>query len=104
VVLDHVEDGAPALKTAPQRRKALNPHPKGSVEIRQSSRGRAYATRTRRLLRCVGAHEQSTTKTKTRDVQIERLVCHRADKRELAETALTLLHAVKESVDYRVRR
>jgi putative RecB family exonuclease len=44
-----------------------------------------------------------TTKTKTPNVQIERLVRHRADKRELAETALTVLAAVNAGVDYRVR-
>jgi len=44
-----------------------------------------------------------TTKTKTPDVQIERLVRHRADKQELAETALTVLQAVSAGIDYRVR-
>jgi putative RecB family exonuclease len=44
-----------------------------------------------------------TTKTKTPDVQVERLVRHRADKQELAETALTVLRAVNEGIDYRVR-
>jgi RecB family exonuclease len=44
-----------------------------------------------------------TTKTKTPDVQVERLVRHRADKQELAETALTVLHAVTAGIDYRVR-
>jgi multidrug efflux pump subunit AcrB len=37
------------------------------------------------------------------DVQVERLVRHRADRQELAETALTVLHAVNAGVDYRVR-
>lgn len=44
-----------------------------------------------------------TTKTKSPDVQVERLVRHRADKQELAETALTVLHAVNAGVDCRVR-
>lgn len=44
-----------------------------------------------------------TTKTKNPDVQIERLVRHRADRQELDETALTVLHAVKQGIDYRVR-
>jgi hypothetical protein len=44
-----------------------------------------------------------TTKTKSPDVQVERLVRHRADRQELAETALTVLHAVSAGVDYRVR-
>jgi len=43
------------------------------------------------------------TKTKTPDVQIERLVRHRGDERELAETALTVLHAVNAGVDMRIR-
>jgi putative RecB family exonuclease len=44
-----------------------------------------------------------TTKTKTPDVQVERLVRHLADKQELAETALTVLAAVNAGIDYRVR-
>jgi putative RecB family exonuclease len=44
-----------------------------------------------------------TTKTKEPQVQIERLVRHRADRQELAETALTVLQAVSAGVDYRVR-
>jgi putative RecB family exonuclease len=44
-----------------------------------------------------------TTKTKAPDVQNERLVRHRADRRELAETALTVLRAVGAGTDYRVR-
>jgi hypothetical protein len=44
-----------------------------------------------------------TTKTKTPDVQVERLVRHRADRQELAETALTVLHAMSAGIDYRVR-
>jgi hypothetical protein len=44
-----------------------------------------------------------TTKGKEPQVQIERLVRHRADKQELAETALTMLHAVNAGIDYRVR-
>jgi hypothetical protein len=44
-----------------------------------------------------------TTKTKSPDLQVERLVRHRADRQELAETALTVLHAVSAGVDYRVR-
>jgi RecB family exonuclease len=44
-----------------------------------------------------------TTKTKAPDVQVERLVRHRADKQEFAETALTVLQAVNAGVDYRVR-
>jgi hypothetical protein len=44
-----------------------------------------------------------TTKAKTPDVQVERLVRHRSDERELAETALAVLHGVDAGVDYRVR-
>jgi hypothetical protein len=44
-----------------------------------------------------------TTKTKEPQVQIERLVRHRADRQELAETALTVLDAVNAGIDYRVR-
>jgi putative RecB family exonuclease len=44
-----------------------------------------------------------TTKTKTPDIQVERLVRHRADRQELAETALSVLQAVSAGVDYRVR-
>jgi len=44
-----------------------------------------------------------TTKTSKPDVQIERLVRRRGDERELAETVLDVLHAVKAGVDHRVR-
>jgi CRISPR/Cas system-associated exonuclease Cas4 (RecB family) len=44
-----------------------------------------------------------TTKTKTPEIQVERLVRHRADKEEFVETALTVLRAVDAGIDYRVR-
>jgi hypothetical protein len=44
-----------------------------------------------------------TTKAREPQVQIERLVRHRADRQELAETALTVLQAVNAGIDYRVR-
>lgn len=44
-----------------------------------------------------------TTKTNKPDVQIERLVRLPADERELAETVLDVLHAVKAGVGVRVR-
>jgi hypothetical protein len=44
-----------------------------------------------------------TTKTREPDVQIERLVRRRADERELAETVLDVLHAVRAGVDVRIR-
>ncbi len=44
-----------------------------------------------------------TTKTREPDVQIERLVRRRGDERELAETVLDVLHAVKAGVDVRIR-
>jgi CRISPR/Cas system-associated exonuclease Cas4 (RecB family) len=44
-----------------------------------------------------------TTKTREPDVQIERLVRRRGDERELAETVLDVLHAVRVGVDVRVR-
>jgi CRISPR/Cas system-associated exonuclease Cas4 (RecB family) len=43
------------------------------------------------------------TKTKTPDVQIERLVRHARDERELAETALTVIRATEAGIDHRVR-
>jgi hypothetical protein len=43
------------------------------------------------------------TKTTKPDVQVENLVRRRGDERELAETALDVLHAVKTGADYRVR-
>jgi putative RecB family exonuclease len=43
------------------------------------------------------------TKTKTPDVQIERLVRHVRDERELAETALTVIRATEAGIDHRVR-
>ena len=43
------------------------------------------------------------TKTKTPDVQIERLVRHQNDERELVETAFTLERAIEAGVDTRVR-
>jgi PD-(D/E)XK nuclease superfamily len=61
----------------------------------------------------MGAHELGygdadvkllvTTKTSKPDVQVERLVRRCADERELAETVLDVLHAVKTGVDLRVR-
>jgi hypothetical protein len=44
-----------------------------------------------------------TTKSKQPDVQVERLVRRRGDERELAETVLDVLHAVRAGVDVRVR-
>jgi putative RecB family exonuclease len=44
-----------------------------------------------------------TTKAKEPQVQVERLLRHRADRQELAETALTVLQAVNAGIDYRVR-
>ena len=44
-----------------------------------------------------------TTKTREPDVQVERLVRRRGDERELAETVLDVLHAVKAGVDVRIR-
>jgi putative RecB family exonuclease len=45
----------------------------------------------------------TTKSAKQPDVQIERLIRRRGDERELAETALDVLHAVKAGVDYRIR-
>ena len=44
-----------------------------------------------------------TTKTAKPDVQVECLVRRRGDERELAETVLDVLHAVKAGVDVRIR-
>ena len=44
-----------------------------------------------------------TTKTNKPDVQVERLVRRRGDERELAETVLDVLHAVRAGVDVRIR-
>ena len=44
-----------------------------------------------------------TTKAREPDVQIERLVRRRGDERELAETVIDVLHAVKAGVDVRIR-
>ena len=44
-----------------------------------------------------------TTKTKKPDVQVERLVRHRGDERELAELAYGVLEAAAAGIDYRVR-
>jgi hypothetical protein len=44
-----------------------------------------------------------TTKTRKPDVQVERLVRRGGDERELAETVLDVLHAVKAGVDVRIR-
>jgi CRISPR/Cas system-associated exonuclease Cas4 (RecB family) len=43
------------------------------------------------------------TKMAKPDVQVERLVRRRGDQRELAETVLDVLHAVKAGVDVRIR-
>jgi hypothetical protein len=44
-----------------------------------------------------------TTKSKQPDVQVERLVRRRGDERELAETVVDVLHAVRAGVDVRIR-
>jgi hypothetical protein len=44
-----------------------------------------------------------TTKTRKPDVQVERLVRRGGDERELAETVLDVLHAVRAGVDVRIR-
>ncbi len=44
-----------------------------------------------------------TTKTRTPDVQVERLIRRAADEREFAETVLGVLHAIESGADFRLR-
>jgi RecB family exonuclease len=75
-----------------------------SDQIEYDAQPTAYAMAAREL----GYHGPHlklivTTKAKEPQVQVERLVRHRADRQELAETALTVLQAVNAGIDYRVR-
>jgi hypothetical protein len=96
IVMEHGAPGVWELKTAAKRRSA--------DQLEYDLQMTAYSMAAREL-----GHDDPelkllvTTKTKAPDVQVERLVRHRADKHEFAETALTVLAAVNAGIDYRVR-